>query len=239
MNVGVDRIAADLASHFGIGTYVPEPGAPFAAFSVQSSESCYDTIARAASKRGLVVYSVGGDLVLARAGQYRTRTVLERGDNLVRSSRRSSWLNRYSQYVFVGQARPDEDTWGERTQQLKHIVTDPEITRFRPLRVTAEAGSGLDLEGRANFERNQRAGSGQSVSCTVWGHLTEEGLAWRPNTLVHFRNPVLGVDATLLIVTCRFRFGANEDDSTDLELTRPEAWDMGKYPALGRGETWK
>ena len=238
-NATIGTIVADLAAPFSVGTFVDDrEGKRFATFSVTKGDTAYDTIARAAVKRGLIVYSVGGDLVLARAGSYRTATVLERGANVIRSGRRSSMLNRYSQYVFAGQARPNEDTWGSRSQQLKHIVVDEHVRRFRPLRVNAESHSGLDLEGRALLERNQRAGKSETVSCTVRGHLTDEGAAWRPNTLVHFRNPVLGIDATLIIVTARFHFGAAEDDSTELELARPEAYDIAKYPALGRGETW-
>lgn len=234
----LDRIVTELCLPFGVSSYVATPGEPFEAFSVQKGESVYDTIARAAAKRGLLVYSVGGDLVLARAGQYRTATVLERGLNVSRSQRASSLVNRYSQYVFAGQGRPDERTWGKASQQLAHTVTDPGVPRYRPLRVTAEAHSGLDLQARATLERNQRAGRAERVSCVVEGHTTVEGYAWRPNTLVHFRNPILGVDATLLVVTARFRFGAAVDDVTELELARPEAYDLGKYPALGRGMQW-
>lgn len=237
-NATLDRIVTDLCSPFGISAFVESPGAPFATFAAQPGETVYDTIARGAAKRGLIVYSVGGDLVLARAGQHRTRTVLERGGRVIRSGRTDSWVNRYSQYVFAGQARPTDTTWGKASQQLKHVVSDPGVRRFRPLRVTAETGSGLDLQHRAELERNQRAGRGEAISCVVEGYHTDEGHVWRPNTLVHFRSRVLGVDATLLIAAARFRFGYNEEPNVELELVRPEAYDLGQYPALGRGEQW-
>jgi prophage tail gpP-like protein len=238
-NATVDRIAMDVAAPFAVGVYVDgSPGDPIAAFSVQKGETAYETIARAALKRGLIAYSVGGDLVLARAGSTRSRTVLERGRNLVRSARSESHYARYSDYVLRAQARSTETRWGASASQLQHSVKDPAIKRYRPLLVQREAHSGIDLEHQAYLEKNQRAGRGQRIQAVVEGHITEEGYAWRPNTLVRLRNPVLGVDATLLVVVVRFRFGATDAEETELELARPEAFDLGKYPAIGRGERW-
>jgi prophage tail gpP-like protein len=236
--VTIDKIVADICAEFGVGSYVQDPGPAFEAFSVQADEMGIDTIQRAATKRGLYVYSVGGDLVLARAGAYRTKTVLERGKNLVWSRRSDSWYSRYSDYVFRGQVRPTDGNWGKNANQLSTTVKDEEINRFRPLRVQAEAHDGLDLKTRATLECNQRAGRGERIVCLVDDWLTDEGTAWRPNTLVRYKNPPLGIDATMLIAVARYRFGPTEARGVELELCHPDAFDIGKYRALGRGEQW-
>jgi ADP-ribose pyrophosphatase YjhB (NUDIX family) len=45
---------------------------------------------------------------------------------------------------------------------LDAIVQDETITRFRPLIVQAETGSGVDLRTQATLERNRRAGQGET-----------------------------------------------------------------------------
>jgi prophage tail gpP-like protein len=239
INMPIDVIASDLCDDFGIGCYIDgDPGAPFASFAIQKGESAFDALSRAAIKRGFYIYSVAGDVVLSRAGSTRTTTVLERGKNLISSARSDSWYSRFSEYIFRGQARATDGRWGKSAAHLKSVVTDPAITRFRPTIVQAEAHDGIDLLTRATLERNQRAGQGERILCVVDGWLTDEGKAWRPNTLARFKNPVLGVDATLLVVVARFRLGAKQPKETELELTRPEAFDVAHYPALGRGESW-
>lgn len=239
-NATIDQIASDVCKDFGVGCFVEgSPGAKFPSFAVQKGETGYDTIARAATKRGFQVYSVGGDLVLARAGNTRTATILERGVNVVRSARSDSWYGRYSDYIFRGQARASDNNWGKNASQLQHKVVDPQITRFRPLLVHAEAHDILDLKSRATLERNVRAGKGERITALVEGWTNDEGKVWRPNTLVQFINPVLGIDATVLIAVTRLRFSASQPRETELEMARPEAFGMAAYPAIGRGDTWK
>jgi prophage tail gpP-like protein len=195
---------------------------------------------RLAPKRGKVVYCVGGDLVLATVGSTRTKTALIRGqDLLVRSSRVDSWTERYSDYVYCTQTAGTDDRWGSAAAQIKHQVTDGTIARYRPILVEADAHHKAELQARASLERNQRAGRGERVVATVNGWFTDEGKAWRPNTLVRFRNPVLGIDADLLVVSARFRFGAEEPKETELVLGRPEAFDVVDYPNNKRGEAWR
>lgn len=235
----VEKIARDLCLPFEVGVFVEsDPGAPFESFAVQQGESVIDAIGRAAIRRGLLTYCVGGDLVLSRAGQTRTATVLERGVNVRRWGRSDSDRARFSEYHFRGQARATDDTWGAASSQLSTFITDEAIKRYRPLRVLADASDEIDLKTRATLERNRRAGQGERVVATVVGWATAEGSAWRPNLLVRARNLALGFDATMIVVSARFNFTADDPAQTELELTRPEAFDIGKYPALGRGESW-
>lgn len=231
-NITVGALAAALCEPFDIDVYVEsDEGAPFPHFSVQKGETPYDAISRAALKRGLLAYAVADSLVLAKAGDFFTGTVLERGGRVIRSARSNSWYARYSEYIFKAQARATDNNWGKGPNQLKHTVTDDTVSRHRPLLIQAEAHDGVDLRTRAILERNVRAGMGERVTCLVDGWATDEGNAWRPNTLVQFVNPVLGIDAAMLITVCRYRFGANEAREVELEMTLPQAFDVSaNYP---------
>jgi prophage tail gpP-like protein len=102
----------------------------------------------------------------------------------------------------------------------------------------AETHGPGDLRTRAEVERNQRAGKAERITATVEGHRTSEGRIWRPNLLVGFSNPVLGVDATLIVSAVRLRFGEKEPEVTELELKRPETYDLVDFPTMARGESW-
>lgn len=235
----VSTIARALAQNTTVRVHVEgDEGQPFPAYHVQKGESILDAINRAALKRGLYAYTVGGDLVLARAGARETRTCLVRGTlPLVRSARTDSWEQRFSHYVFRGQVPATDDAWGKKAS-ISHALEDKAVKRYRPLHLHVEARNGIDVQTRAATERNLRAARGERITATVWGHKTDEGHAWRPNLRVAFDNPVLGVRAMLLVSRVSFRFGADEPDQADLELVRPEAYDVAGYPPLKRGELW-
>ena len=234
-NIGGKRVTGGaIDDPLSQGQYVPKP----MTFAARGDETALDAITRAAMTQGLFVYCAGGDLVLARAGTTRTQTVLERGVNIVSSRRADSQFSRFSDYMFHAQAKKGAEESGSGFQNVQASVRDAAVSRYRPLRVHVEAHDRVSAKTRATLDRNVRAGQSESISVTVDGWAMDRGVAWRPNTLVRFKNPVLGVDATMLVVTARFRFGANEPKETELQLARPEAFDLVDYPALGRGEEW-
>lgn len=223
-------IAQAVAAPFGITVRAEsDVGEPYASFSVQQGETGADVILRACTPRGLYPYAVGGDLVLGRAGAVRTSTRLVRGQPpLLRTARSDSWYARYSEYVFRGQIRATDAVHGKQASQLKQSVTDPDITRYRPLLIQVEAHGPGDIKMRAEVARNQRIGQGERVLATVLGLTTNEGTPWRPNLLVDVANPLLGIEATMLTSVVRMRFGENEAAETELELVPPIAFDIGK-----------
>lgn len=237
----LDRIALDLCRPYGIDAQViGSQGAPLELFAVQRGDKAFDTLSRVALRRGKLIYCVGGDAVIASVGAYRTETALIRGEEpLLRSSRSDSWSSRHSHYVFSAQAPATDDRWGKSAAQINHKVEDANISRYLPLLVEAEAYEAKELEIRAKLERNQRAGRGERVSALVNGWATVEGTVWRPNTIVHMTNPILGIFADLVVATVRFNFSAKSPRSTELLLCRPEAFDVVDYPVSKRGEAWK
>ena len=68
-----------------------------------------------------------------------------------------------------------------------------------------------------------------------WRTLGGEGDFWAPAMLVHLEDDWLDVDAQLLVASVEFRFGADEGKIVQMDLVRPETFDMADYPAGGRG----
>jgi prophage tail gpP-like protein len=236
-NARLSEIAQKLADPFLVSVFVEgSEGDPFPSYHVQKGETVVDAIMRGAVKRGLALYTLGGDLVLGSIGPKYTDQRLVRGQApLIRSSRTDSFYNRFSHYVFRGQVRPSELQWGKKAAQLaSSVVEDRVVKRYRPFLYQAEATGAGDLQKRAETERNVRAAASERVSATVQGHTTPEGYVWRPNLLVDFESAVLGVQETLLVQTVRIRFGEREPDQVELELVNIDSYDVVKPPSMKR-----
>jgi prophage tail gpP-like protein len=226
------EIAQDLCAPFDIGaTAETDLGARFARFGLQDGETVFEALDRACRMRGVLMTTDGeGDLVLTRAGQGQTKTVIERGVNVVRGARRGSWKDRHSQYIVKGQSAGTDNLNGSSAAALKRVSVDEDIERYRPTIVMAEGqeASGVELQKRADWERNVRYGKSLRYSYTVRGWECAEGL-WAPNTRARVRDPFFRLDAELLIVSAT-QLRNDEGTQTQLELTRREAFDVLKLP---------
>jgi prophage tail gpP-like protein len=233
-NQKVSVLAREIAKPFGIGVEVlGNEGAAIARFSVQIGESAGDAIVRAGALRGLHPYAVRDKLVLATAREAGEAVILTRGTApLMRTARADSWFERYSHYIFKGQVPSSDAAWGKNAAQLKSLVVDTTIKRYRPLLVQVATTGPGDLKTRAEVIRNQRAGQGQRVVASVAGLVAPNGQLWEPNMRVHVVNPVLAVNDTLLVSSVRMRFGEAVGDETELELMLPSAFETGQVREL-------
>ena len=227
---GLKKIATEIADDFGIKVVISgDAGDPFDNFSITKGETAMDAIQRAATRRGMYCFTVGEDLVIAKAGSKSSGATLERGKNIVKAGRSSSWRERYSEYTYRGQIRGTDSKSGKAASQNKATIKDPTITRYRPLLLQVSA-DGATLKNRAEVECNQRAGRAETAWVLVDGWGTDKGKVWRANTTVEVKNPVLGIDGTLLIVSAEYTFGPNESRQTMLRLMRSQAFDVVTYP---------
>lgn len=235
----VSEIAKALGAQRGITVKVAgDEGKPIPLVAIERGEFSADVIGRIATKRGLIPYTVVGDLVLARVGTTKTSTVLRRGVNVVRWSRSDSEYERYSEYRYVAQTKPS-DKYGAPVQQIYASIKDEGIGYLKPLLVQIDASDTIDAKSRATLERNQRAGRGEQITVIVNEWLTDEGRAWRPNTIVRAVNPVLGIDGDFVIVSATYRFGAQSPREVELVLTHPSAYDSAaNYPVRKRRAKW-
>lgn len=226
------QIATDLCDPFGIVVQSEVPvGTVFKRFSIQEGETVHECLERAARVRNLLLTtSPTGDLVLTRSGRVRTSTALEYGRNVKSGGRSGSWKERFSKYVVKSQGSGSDDFNAASSSQQSAEISDQAVTRYRPLIILAEDSvTGQAVSDRATWERNIRAGRSQRVRYQVMGWSHEGGL-WEPNMLVHVIDPVVMVDAELLLVTVSL---VKDEQGTraDLELTGKDAFDIQPLPA--------
>jgi prophage tail gpP-like protein len=228
---GLLQIAKNLCEPFGITvTSNTDLGEPFTSFSIQTAETVFQTLDRAARMRGVMVLTnLDGNLYFDRVGSKTVATTLERGKNVKKCDKKNSWQERFSSYTVVTQAPGNDNFSGTAAAALKRTSADPGVTRYRPTIIHAEnEDSGIELQKRADWERNVRAGRSKRLSYTVQGWEHESGL-WTPNTLVHVIDTDAEVNDKLLIVEASH----TRDESgtlTTLALTLPQAFDVEPLP---------
>jgi prophage tail gpP-like protein len=108
--------------------------------------------------------------------------------------------------------------------QINGSAKDPQITRYRPLVIVAEAQSDDAMaQTRADWEMRRRKGEGTKATVTVNGFHQEDGTLWQPNMMVQVEAPWLAVDRELIISEVTYNY-SEDGEKTTLSLTLPDAF---------------
>jgi len=233
-NVSLERIAADICQPFAIGVKTLAPtGAKFKKFAIQECETAFETLDRAARMRGILLMSDGlGNLLLTRAGSELSPVALVKGQNIEKLSGQFSCKDRHSIYIIKGQNPGSDHTSAAHHAQTKASCSDVHITRYRPLIVFAEQGTGSTYRDRAIWERNIRAGRGGRAVYTVTGWECGKGI-WLPNRLVKVQDDYLHAPPEMIIPKVVFHLDEN-GSRTEIEVCRPEAFELINLPNVKR-----
>jgi len=232
-NKGLLQIATDLCDPFEIeASSNVDLGGRFTLFEIQDGETVFQALERGARRRGvLMLTKADGGLIFDRVGSAKVRTKLEYGKNILRCQKRSSWRERFSQYTIKAQAQGSDTFFGAAASAISRSSSDDGISRYRPMVLVADdEDSGTELQKRADWERNVRAGRAKRVTYAVQGWEHEDGL-WEPNTLVTVVDPVARIDDELLLVEVSHSRDEQSGSMTSLTLTFPEAFGVQPLPA--------
>jgi prophage tail gpP-like protein len=223
------QVALDLCAPFDIGVMTGGDG-NLVKFGIQQGESVFEVLERAARSQGvLLTSSANGSISFVQPGAKTTSTRIELGVNVKRSSLRGSWKERFGSYLVKGQSPGAADFFGvAAAQPAPGKATDDDVDRYRPLIVMPETHARSDLQKRAVWERNIRAGRSRRYRYQVPGWSRAEGL-WEPNLMVHVADDFWGLDDDLLVASVTLR--RDDDGSTaELELASKEAFQTVPLP---------
>jgi prophage tail gpP-like protein len=230
-NVKIDQLASDLLAPYKIAFFVEngvDTGALFTSFDIEEGETVFECLSRAARMRALLLTSTPyGDLVITRAGQKRLASGLLEGGNIQAARAEFQHQERFSEITVKGQSRLGGDGETEHAAS-SGTANDKNITRHRPLIVISDAQSNnAALSERAQWECNVRKGRALRGEITVQGWTDHDGALWTPNTVLPVTSPLLWLDAAeLLIVGCVYTLDCGYGTQTEIELTRPDAFDL-------------
>jgi prophage tail gpP-like protein len=235
---GLVDIAKAICQPFKIGASADVQVEPkMASFTIQDGETAFEALNRLARSRGLIIVSdAGANIIFTRAGSKKVSTKIELGVNILTGNRKSSTKDRHSEYILKSQIPGSDDSYGKELSQTKKSQDDA-MDRYRPLIIQAEdALSGSELERRAKWERNTRAGRAHRFTWSVTGWEHSSGL-WEPNSLIVCKDPRLGVDKELLAVTVNYTKDA-DGKRTEIELCAKEAFDVKDLAAKKAKDPW-
>lgn len=256
-NATLETIARDVCKPFDVSATVdPLEGMErtFKRFAVEPGESCFDLIQRASRLRSAwATCDTNGNLHITRAETGRRAPVaLEYGKNIISGERFDSWAQRHSDYVLKGQVPSDDELSGPASTQIVDGIVDQGLNRYRPLLLVSTGHDRKgDLKRRAQWERNRRAGTGERTLYRVDGygydskkyvgqfkqHQRSTTRLWEPNMMVKVTDPRFEMDDWYLVAAVSYRWQAEGDDggrTTDLTITRPEAFSLQEYPKRKR-----
>ena len=108
--------------------------------------------------------------------------------------------------------------------QISGKAKDPEITRYRPLVIVAEAQSDDAMaQTRADWEIRRRKGEGTKATIVVNGFRQQDGKLWQPNMMAQVEAPWLALKRELIISEVTYSYD-DSGEKTTLTLTLPDAF---------------
>ena len=174
-------------------------------FAPDTGETIFACIERLARDQSvLVTDDTTGNLVLTRVGTMSGPDLTHPG-NILQSRLACDMSRRYTEYRIKGQSAGDDQNWGEMVAQSESAITDSGIARYRPLILRAERQANNAIcKRRAVWEAVTRAGRSAQVDITVQGWRDVDGNLYEVNRVCRVVDPVIGVDADLLVVSVEF-----------------------------------
>ncbi|EQB4447044.1 TPA: phage baseplate assembly protein [Pluralibacter gergoviae] len=240
----LEALAATICRPYGIEVInETDTGEAFGSITLEQGETGFELLDRLAKQRGVLVTSDAyGRLVITRASSQRAGVSLVLGENILAARGRFSWRERASQYIVKGSVSAGGDTWDSQPVKMiggrQTIVSDPEITRYRPkILVNEDSLTVGGASARGEWYKTRMQGEGTTTEITVagWRENGVSGPLWQTNRLVKITDAIQQLDVTWLIKTVSFMEG-DQGRLTVLSLVPPDSLDMPSQKAKGKGK---
>ena len=222
-DVRLEDLAADLCAPYDVEVVTQaDTGARLARFAIEDGETAFSALERAAATRAVLLTDDAlGRLVLTRAGATRCRTALvASGDeaNVLRCSASFDGAVRYSEYRCRGARSGSDLDFGDVLGSVGTALDDG-LSRRRVLVIRPEkAADAAACRDRAIWEAAQRAGQSVQIGYAVAGWRQGNGDLWEPNAIVRVEDPIVGVHAELLIVSCDWTLDEGGGEITEMRV---------------------
>lgn len=209
----IEQIAADICQPYGVDVIAEaSTGDPISLHAIENGETCFESISRLLTVGQLFAMDdEAGRLVLTEPGAAGFAAGgLELGVNILRGAMDRDAADLFSDYVVEGQRAGTDESFGADASHLNSEALDNESSRYRLIVLPQSGAMTSDLCRRiAQFEQRRRRALLKSVSYEVVGWRDSSGKLWRPNTQVHVRDSLLGIDDLLLIAEVTYSLSSS------------------------------
>lgn len=204
----LERIAADLASGYGIAVRSEVDTGAALSHAIDQGETVFESIERMLRLRQLLATDdADGNLVFIEVGSAgRAGTALELGRNILRCEAPLDYKDVFTEYVVKGQ-RPGSDTeFGDTVAGVTASITDDTLNRRRVL-IIKQGGeaTGTSATERVRWERAHRKAAALATTYTVNGWRQEDGTLWRHNMLVRTIDGAVGFDDEFVVAEIQYQ----------------------------------
>lgn len=196
-------------------------------FSPETGETVFDALERLARDgQVLLTDDEAGNLVITRVGTEKGPDFKHPG-NILRAQLLTDVSQRFSEYTVKGQTVGDDENYGAVVAHAAGEAQDFEAVvgrrRVRVIRGERQMNPAA-CKRRAIWEAVTRAGRSAQVEITVRGWRDADGNLYRKNTISHVEDPVIGVDADLLVVGVTYTLDS-EGTLAVLRMAPPGAYE--------------
>lgn len=228
-----EDIAVDLVAPFGLAVRQQTPdNEKLPKFAIMEGESVHDALDRLVKNRGYLCHTLAsGDVGMLQLVSFSGNAYNLPVGEAIEREYSEDIQDRFSEYRLRSQTAATAEN-GDAVTVTRKVdgITDPEVKRYRPLVVVADSASDrTQLEKRGKWERNVRAGRAIRVQYTMPGVLDELGMPWTPGVHHRVKDEALGIDEELLLVSATIDVN-NHELTTQIELTRPQAFSLLEWP---------
>ena len=192
-------------------------------FELNNGESVFEAVERCARKQQLLVTdNKDGELVLDQASDSAYSFPLSGWESATFTA---DYSRRHSLYTAKAQQHGANFKDPLEAARVPGTVTDPAITRYRPLIVRPEGTtSPADALKRIRWQANRAIGESLRLVVTMTGFRDNNDDLWQKNRLINVYDETLGIDHQLLIESVRFSQSTDTGTTTELELVHPGAY---------------
>ncbi len=141
--------------------------------------------------------------------------------------------NRFSEVTFLAQSHGRSGDSAKH--DLKWVYKDPTMTLHRPKTVVVSDADNLAaLQKQAKKQLADWRLEGLTLTITVGGHKTRDGVLWQPGQRVHVIDDEHGIDAVFFLMGRRFMLSRMDGTQTELRLKEDGIWTPDAYPKRPR-----
>lgn len=228
LNQTILQIAQVLAAPYGVDVVAEVPLTDkIKRFAPETGEAVFEAVERLArDAQVLITDDADGRMVLTQAGATGTAGALSHPGNVISARGSFDASSRFSWYCLKGQRAGDDYSFGVDAAQAVAVLSDDDVIRRRVLVLRGDrAMDAASCKRRATWEAVTRAGRSVAVEVIVAGWRDVDGALWATNRLVPVVDDVIGVDATLLIVSVAFSIDRDGGLVTTLTLAPPGGYE--------------
>jgi prophage tail gpP-like protein len=202
--------------------------------SAKIGDNAFEFLQKFCRMRQLLITSNSdGDVILTRAGSGKYTTILKKEiggteNNILRSDFEDNDASRFREYIVISQGNPIDQLFNDSTVSKKSLAQDLNIRAGRIMVINSDISSDLQTNSdRAKWESNIRRVKGFQYNCRIRGFYLDakSTVLIEPNNLIQVIDERFGIDAELLIKSCRY-IKSLDGTFTDISLVNKDAFTL-------------